>query len=255
MNFRSFIGIDYSGAAKPETRSGTIQVYSCDADTEPTQVFSPSSTQSQRRNWNRQELARWLVETLNQNDHCLVGIDHGFSFPISYFKRYRLASWTSFLDDFVEHWPTHQADTTVEQYRSSSKRTGDAKDLSLTEQWTSSAKSVFRFVVQGSVAKSTYAGLPFLKLLCDEVPNLHFWPFDGWEFPNGGSVVFETYPSLFRNRYERGPRTVDQQDAYSICCWLRDMNRLGRLEEFTSPPLSKEQIATANLEGWIFGVF
>ena len=255
VNFRSHIGIDYSGAAKPETRSATIQVYACDGDTEPNQVYSPSSTKSQRRNWNRRELASWLVETLNQNNHCLVGIDHGFSFPITYFKRYQLESWASFINDFVEHWPTHQAGATVEQYRSSSKRTGDARDLRLTEQWTSSAKSVFRFDVQGSVAKSTHAGLPFLRKLRDEVPNLHFWPFDGWGFPDDSSVVFETYPSLFRNRYERETRTVDQQDAYSICCWLLDMNRLGRLEEFASPPLSNEQRAIANLEGWIFGVF
>lgn len=92
-------------------------------------------------------------------------------------------------------------------------------------------------------------------MLRDEVSNLHFWPFDGWGFPREGSVVFETYPSLFRNRYERGERTIDQQDAYSICCWLRDMNKLGRLGEFASPPLTEEQRNVAKLEGWILGVY
>jgi hypothetical protein len=52
----------------------------------------------------------------------------------------------------------------------------------LTEQWTATAKSVFQFDVQGAVAKSTYAGLPWLQYLRRECKRgLHFWPFDGWD--------------------------------------------------------------------------
>ena len=125
----------------------------------------------------------------------------------------------------------------------------------MTEKWTSSAKSVFRFDVQGSVAKSTHAGLPFIKKLRDQVPDIHFWPFNGWALPTANSVVAETYPSLFRNRYARKSRTVDQQDAYSICCWLRDMDALGCLSDFASPPLTEFQQQVAGLEGWILGVY
>jgi hypothetical protein len=40
-------------------------------------------------------------------DCNLVGIDHSFSFPLRYFEVHHLPpDWTSFLDDFQQHWPT-----------------------------------------------------------------------------------------------------------------------------------------------------
>jgi hypothetical protein len=61
---------------------------------------------------------------------------------------------------------------------------GETIWLRLTEQWTATAKSVFLFDVQGSVAKSTFAGLPWLLYLRSWCKRpIHFWPFDGW----GGS--------------------------------------------------------------------
>ena len=255
MPSNTYIGIDYSGAATAQTRSATIQVYEGSGTAPPTMVYSPSSTGKRKRNWNRLEVANWLAERLQRGDRCLAGIDHGFSFPLDYFKRNKLETWTAFLNDFAEHWPTADADATVQQFREKSKRTGDSKELRLTERWTSSAKSVFQFDVQGSVAKSTHAGLPFLKQLRDQIPDLHFWPFDGWSLPDQKSVVAEIYPSLFRNRYPREKRTVDQQDAYSICCWLRDMDAIGRLKDFALPPLTEAQQKVAQLEGWILGVY
>lgn len=259
MKNNTYIGIDYSGAATPEKRSSTIQVYSyCDKsgeNDEPICVSSPSSKPGRRRNWNRIELSSWLIERLQQDDRCIVGMDHGFSFPISYFHRNKIDSWAWFLDDFVKHWPTHDQGKTVEQFRAGSSRAGETRELRLTEKWTSSAKSVFQFDVQGSVAKSTHAGLPFLHALRKAEPHVHFWPFDGWSFPIGQSIIFETYPSLFRNRYPRQSRSVDQQDAYSICRWLRDMDEIGRLEDFSMPPLTETQKDVASLEGWILGVY
>ena len=257
MSNNTYIGIDYSGAATARTRSATIQVYEGVGIQPAEMVCSPSSTDKRKRNWSRSEVATWLAERLKREDRCFVGIDHGFSFPLDYFKRNKLKTWSAFLDDFVEHWPTADGDATVEQFRAESKRTkrtGDSTELRLTEQWTSSAKSVFQFDVQGSVAKSTHAGLPFLKQLRDQNPRLHFWPFDGWGLPKEKSVVAEIYPSLFRNRYPRESRTVDQQDAYSICCWLRDMDTIGRLEDFASPPLTEAQrkVLSSRVGFWVF---
>jgi hypothetical protein len=256
-DFEACIGIDYSGAATPESRSATIQVYECrTANTDaPSRIASPAATAKRHRHWNRRELAAWLTERLRRGDRCIVGVDHGFSFPTSYFKRNGLTSWPAFLEDFVNHWPTDTAGTTVEQFRAESKRCGKPNEFRLTEKWTSSAKSVFRFDVQGSVAKSTHAGLPFLNRLREQSANVHFWPFDGWSFPPDKSVVAETYPSLFRNRYPHGTRTTDQQDAFAISHWLRDMDLLGRLDDFASPPLTKAQKEVALLEGWILGVY
>jgi hypothetical protein len=44
----------------------------------------------------------------------LVGIDHGFSFPLRYFEAHRLKpDWPSFLDDFQRHWPRTRTSTSI----------------------------------------------------------------------------------------------------------------------------------------------
>ena len=69
-------------------------------------------------------------------------------------------------------------------------RTGSSDEFRLTERWTSSAKSVFLFDVQGSVAKSTHAGIPWLKWLREQAgERLHVWPFDGWAIPSEKPVM------------------------------------------------------------------
>ena len=182
-------------------------------------------------------------------------MDHGFSFPIAYFRRYQLKTWDDFLRDFAEHWPTDREEVTVESLRATSKRVGTNSELRLTERWTSSAKSVFQFDVNGSVAKSTHAGVPLLLQLRKKFKQrLHCWPFDGWKIGPGKHVIAEIYPSLFRNRYPREERTVDQQDAYSVSRWLSEMDQRGSLETFFHPPLDAKQTIQAEKEGWILGV-
>jgi hypothetical protein len=76
----------------------------------------------------------------------IAGIDHGFSFSISYFERYGINTWESFLDDFWQHCPTDGDNTYVDDIREKGPdRVGSAADFRLTEKWTSSAKSVFLF--------------------------------------------------------------------------------------------------------------
>ncbi|MEM9944367.1 MAG: hypothetical protein AAF939_22630 [Planctomycetota bacterium] len=258
MNFSKHIGIDYSGAAKACTPSKTLQIYQTDSSGKVRPVSKETISKSASRNWSRIEIYNWLSEQFSvastEKRPIIVGIDHGFSFPISYFKRYRLKSWNSMLIDFCRHWPTHQAEATVQQFRNSSKRTGDSKELRLTERWTSSAKSVFQFDVQGSVAKSTHAGLPFLNRI-KQKQDVHVWPFDGWKPETGRSVIAEVFPSIFRNRYARDNRTVDQQDAFSIASWLFQTDQDGYLNSrYLNPPLTSDQQNIAELEGWILGV-
>lgn len=254
MKFKGYVGIDYSGAATPRSRTPALQVYKADQNREPELVRAPASTESNCRNWNRSELSEWLTAILLQNDAVIVGIDHGLSFPKSYLDRYELHSWNEFLEDFVQHWPTDQAEATVERWRDNSKRTGDARELRLAERWTASAKSVFQFDVQGSVAKSTHAGLPFIHRIRKTNPKIHFWPFDGWQAPLGANVIIEIWPSIFRRRYPRESRSVDQQDAYSVCRWIREMDSMGQLDRFFNPPLNDSEREVANVEGWILGI-
>ena len=48
----------------------------------------------------------------------LVGIDHGFSFPLRYFEvHHLLPDWPTFLDEFQAHWPTDEPHTYVDFVR------------------------------------------------------------------------------------------------------------------------------------------
>jgi hypothetical protein len=63
-------------------------------------------------------IAEWLVKRLAKDAPTLVGIDHGFSFPIRYFDEYGLKhDWPTFLDDFQRYWPTEEDNTIVESMR------------------------------------------------------------------------------------------------------------------------------------------
>lgn len=256
MNFDLYIGIDYSGRETPTSRTPCLQVYAASDGEEPEVIRTPKNPDGGNWNWCRKEIAEWLIEQAKSKVKFIAGIDHGFSFPLNYFQKHKLKSWNAFLDDFCTHWPTDDDHTYVDFIREKAPdRTGSATDFRLTEQWTSSAKSVFLFDVQGSVAKSTHAGIPWLRRIKKAVgKQVHFWPFDGWQIPVSKSVIVEVYPSLVRNRYALSGRTADQQDAYAVARWLFELDKNGFLPRYLDPPLTNQQRGIANLEGWIFGV-
>ena len=187
-------------AQTPTSSLPGLRVYMADRTTPPLEVQPPSSP---RKYWTRRGVAEWLVARLSEDRPTLVGIDHGFSFPLRYFEAHSLPlDWPLFLDDFCHHWPTDEANTYVDFVRdglcgSGAARSGNPRWRRLTELRAGAAKSVFQFDVQGSVAKSTHAGLPWLRYLRQQVAiRVHFWPFDGWAIA-GSSVVAEVYPSLW----------------------------------------------------------
>jgi hypothetical protein len=111
------------------------------------------------------------------------------------------------------------------------------------------------FDVQGSVAKSTFAGLPWLLYLRNWCKRpIHFWPFDGWEVPSGSSVVAEVYPALWMRRFDRDGRDRDEHAAYSTAAWLQRADRNGSLGSYFNPPLTPVERGFADVEGWILGV-
>jgi hypothetical protein len=256
--FHRYIGIDYSGAETPESSCKGLRVYvAADSET-PEQVQPPPSP---RKYWTRRGLAEWLCKELGGETPTIVGIDHAFSFPLAYFEKYRLSSdWQSFLEDFHHHWPTDAPHTYVAFIREDPSgrglmRTGERSWLRLAERWTPTAKSVFGFGVQGEVATSTHAGLPWLLFLREKCRRpSHFWPFDGWEIPEGKSVVAEVYPSLWTRRFPRDDRDGDEQAAYAAAAWLQRADRSDSLSGFLSPSLTAEERGIARIEGWILGV-
>jgi hypothetical protein len=256
-HFARYIGIDYSGAETPDSSCKGLRVYLGEGSEQPKEVQPPPSP---RKYWTRRGLAEWLCNELGKGTPTIVGIDHGFSFPIAYFEKYGLPKdWRYFLADFRKHWPTHEKSTAVcsEEGRREDGlgRRGEPSWFRLTEQWTPAAKSVFQFGVNGEVASSTHAGLSWLLYLIDECKHpLNFWPFDGWTIPDGASVVAEVYPSLWIRRFERNGRDGDSQAAYVAASWLQRADRNGSLSGFLAPPLDEHERRIADIEGWILGV-
>jgi hypothetical protein len=216
MLYDQYVGIDYSGAQTPTSSLKGLRVYVADRFALPAEVQPPPSP---RKYWTRRGVAEWLVETLSEDRMTIVGIDHGFSFPLKYFDKHQLRhDWSSFLDDFQKHWPTDGDYAYVDFVRfgdlgNGSARAGNTRWRRLTERRAGAAKSVFHFDVPGSVAKSTHAGLPWLRYLHQALNDrVQFWPFDGWEIQPGRSAIAEVYPSLHSRSFARENRTGDQHD-------------------------------------------
>lgn len=251
--FDAYVGIDYSGASTPSSTQPGLRVYRGFGRDEPAEVPPPPS---RRKYWTRREVAEWLRAVLG--DHAvrtLVGIDHCFSFPLRYVEEHGLPhDWDALLDDFCAHWPADRDGVTVESLRADNPRYGNARWRRLAEERTR-AKSMFHFDVSGSVAKSTHAGLPWLRKLRRELDaRLWFWPFDGLQPPRDRSVVAEVYPSLWSAAYPRADRTGDQHDAYATAARLRDADHAGELARWFEPDWSPDERAAAAVEGWILGL-
>jgi hypothetical protein len=256
--FHRYVGIDYSGAETPTSSLKGLRIYQCDQTTTPGEVPPPPSL---RKYWTRRGIAEWLVARLASGPPTLVGIDHGFSFPLPYFEQHCLPlDWPWFLDDFQRHWPTDEDRTYVDFVREGvcgnvAARSGNARWRRITELRARTAKSVFHFDVQGSVAKSTHSGLPWLRYVRQHVRDrVHFWPFDGWIVPEGSSAIAEVYPSLWSRIFPPARRTPDQHDAFTIAEWMRREDAKGTLTTFFSPDLQPMERNTAEIEGWILGV-
>ena len=273
--FSLYVGIDYSGAQTPTSRLKGLQVYAARSGGPAEKVSTPAAVRalgrmpgmppgSLPRHWTRAEIAQWIIGVVKQGERALIGIDHGFSFPDVYFRRYGLDTWHAFLADFCRHWPSTGEDTFIDHIRHRmpgfdtpdiEPRSGTPSELRLCERWTSSAKSVFLFDVNGSVAKSTHAGIPWLARIRESCGSaVHVWPFDGWLPPEHKTVIAEVYPSIFRNRFPRGDRTGDAQDAYATARWLAETGAAGHLPRYFDPPLTREQRDVAGREGWILGI-
>ncbi|MFN7011657.1 MAG: hypothetical protein ACK4PN_16645 [Allorhizobium sp.] len=256
--FRRHIGIDYSGAETPTSSLKGLRVYMALGGEPPVEVLPPPSN---KKYWTRRGLAEWLVATLRDDVPTIVGIDHAFSFPLRYFETHGLLpDWPKFLEDFQRHWPTDDDHAYVDFVRygalgNGAARSGNAKWRRLTEERARGAKSVFHFGVQGSVAKSTHSGIPWLLFIRKQLgEQAHFWPFDGWAIPAGRSAIVEVYPALWSREFAMGDRTGDQHDAYSIAAKLSQADLDRTLEQMLEPRLSEKERVVVGVEGWILGV-
>lgn len=255
--FERYFGIDYSGAQTPINSLPGLRIYSASHTQSPTEIHPPPSP---RKYWTRQGLAEWLAGELQSGPPTLVGIDHAFSFPLDYFECHQIpCDWDTFLDDFYDHWPTDGKNMYVDFirdgfYGKGRDRSGNARWRRIAEK-RCGAKSVFHFDVQGSVAKSTHAGLPWLRFLRRRLgTQLHFWPFDGWMPPQGRSAIAEVYPALWSANFPNEGRNSHQHDAFSVTRWLQERDHADLLEPYFEPLLSPAERTIAQTEGWILGL-
>jgi hypothetical protein len=79
LPFSRTIGIDYSGAETANSSLKGLRVYQVDGKGAPYEVAPPPSP---KKYWTRRGIAEWLVERLAEDIPTIVGIDHGFSFPL-----------------------------------------------------------------------------------------------------------------------------------------------------------------------------
>lgn len=256
-HFARYVGIDYSGAETPRSSLPGLRLYSATPADEPTEVLPPPSP---RKNWTRRGIAEWLATELSAGPATLIGIDHGFSFPLRYFEVHGVPpDWSAFLDDFQRHWPTDGDNLYVDfirdgLYGNGAARTGNSRWRRLCEE-RCRAKSVFHFDAPGNVAKSSHAGIPWLRYLRRELGSrVHFWPFDGWQPARGKTVIAEAYPSLWNRVFQPEGRNPHQHDAYTVARWMREADALDMLDTYFVPNLPPPQRAVAQVEGWILGL-
>jgi hypothetical protein len=86
--FNRYFGIDYSGAETAESSLKGLRVYEASHESLPVEVAPPPSP---RKYWTRRGIAEWLAERLSEPEATLVGIEHGYSFPLRYFEVHHLA--------------------------------------------------------------------------------------------------------------------------------------------------------------------
>lgn len=262
MPFDRYIGIDYSGRGEPEQRTSGIQVVDVDREGHRQRISPAGQTRS--FNWSRKEVYEYITSQLaNSNQRLAIGIDHGLSFPLSYFIQQDLQDWDEFLNHFHQLWNTKEE--SVRACREKAAGYSNLTELRHTETYTSSAKSVWNFEqMMGAVSYSTHAGLPWIyELRASFRETLHVWPFDGWSPPLEKSVLAEVYPAVLFQRFKRfdpkfphdWPR--DAQDAFVIAAWLRERDQNGTLESyFRADTLTDQEKQTASqYEGWILGIY
>ena len=166
--------------------------------------------------------------------------------------------WPTFLDDFQRHWPTDE-DIYVDFVRdgtvgNGAARMGNPRWRRLTEERAGSAKSVYHFDVQGSVAKSTHAGIPGCASFASGAASR---PISGRSTAGTFQPGAQPWWRSIR-RYgavnSREERNGDRHDAYSAAAWMRRADLDGSLAAFLNPSLATPEHAVAQVEGWILGV-
>jgi hypothetical protein len=229
-----------------------------EGDAPPVEV--PPPPPSPRKYWTRRGVAEWLVERAAEDAPTLVGIDHGFSFPLRYFELHGLMpDWPAFLDDFQHHWPTDE-DIYVDFHRSLHVEIKDRfrGRAFLGQPPPARIAHARRTVAHRAVADGRNPPMPAFPGCASFASGAASRPISGRSMagifrPNAQRWV-EVYPSLWSGKFVREERNGDQHDAYSAAAWMHRADLDGSLAAFLNPSLATLERAVAQVEGWILGV-
>ncbi|MDG0792086.1 hypothetical protein OMP38_15335 [Cohnella ginsengisoli] len=275
--FDVYIGVDYSGAGLPDKAISGLAVVSAVGDERATVVRNPRHPQGR---WSRSALHGYLMSELAQTDRrVFVGIDHGFSYPLSELDYYGLQTWDEFLGWLSLHWDTRQSSVDACKKGGAPYRNADL--LRLTEaRYAVGASSVLDLDrtfghMTKTVSYSTHAGLPWLAELRarSDRSKVQCWPYDhifapaGGEpevRPIGGHIVAEVYPKICKERlaYKASPPSArygkalsdHETDAFAVAEWAQGRDREGAFAPyFRLETLTPDELRTAALEGWVLG--
>lgn len=275
--FDVYIGIDYSGADRPDKAIPGLAVVRAEGDGPPAVVAAPDHPHGW---WSRRGLHDYLAAELAQRERrVFAGIDHGFSYPRGELAYYGLGTWDEFLDRLCAVWDTRRLSVADCLKRGAAYRNSGA--LRLAEaHYAIGASSVLDLDRRyghpsKNVSYSTHAGIPWLAELRRSVDRdrLAFWPYDHIELrPDGGPVVnaptghivAEVYPKICKERlgYKAAPPgerfgealSGHQTDAFAVAEWAQRRDRAGALAAyFRLDTLTPGELRTAALEGWVLG--
>lgn len=277
--FDVYIGVDYSGAGLPDEAIPGLAVVRAAGGEPPAVVRHPHHPQGR---WSRSELHEYLMSELAQTDRrVFVGIDHGFSYPLSELAHYGLHTWDGFLGWISRNWDTRRLSIGECKKRGAPYR--NANLLRLTEaRYAIGASSVLDLDrrhghMSKNVSYSTHAGLPWLSALRQlaDRGQVQCWPYDHIDVsesgeaavrPVGGHVVAEVYPKICKERlaYKSAPPderydtatalSAHETDAFAIAEWAQQRDREGALAPyFRLGTLTPGELRTAALEGWVLG--
>ncbi|MDI4647664.1 hypothetical protein [Cohnella hashimotonis] len=275
--FDIYIGVDYSGAGLPAKAIPGLAVVKAEGGDPPAVVRNPHHPQGR---WSRSAVHGYLMSELAQTDRrAFVGIDHGFSYPLSELAYYGLQTWDDFLAWLSLNWDTRERSVDDCKKRGAPYR--NANSLRLAEaRYAVGASSVLDLDrsyghMTKTVSYSTHAGLPWLAELRQRADRgrVRCWPYDHIHVsesgeanvrPVDGHVVAEVYPKICKERLAyrfsppdaRGGSTLSAHeiDAFAVAEWAQQRDREGALAPyFRLETLTPHELRTAALEGWIVG--
>ena len=250
--FDRYVGIDYSGAKTPHQVFRAC-VFMSQTAILPSEVQPPPSP---RKYWTRRGIAEWLVEHLLEARPTLVGIDHGFSFPVRFFDNtvcHTNGQHSSTISrNTGRRTTTFMSPLCVRESAEMQPRDGacelEARDRTAC---TSEVCLSLRRARNRGELNPCWHTMASIHPTTDI--GVHFWPLDGWVILRGRSVIAEVYPSLWSRAFEKGERNDHQHDAFSNAEWMRRSDIDGTLAKFFTPNLELAEKKAADAEGWILG--